>query len=353
MSQTFQNLGASLLDRSGSAYAGLAAARLLQRYPDLATQYGSDAMSAWKAHLIARTQELAVAVEFSVPEIMNSSVRWARLSFEAREVAHEHLQASLNCLRDVLAEELPETAQQPALDYLDAAAKQADSTDAIDTGLNASDAAQRLALEYVEACLSGDVRGARKMIFDALAAGREIHSIYFEVLAQALREVGRLWHAAKIGVHEEHVVTSTTLSLLAVLADRMSPTESNGKTVVGAAIDGEKHELGVRMVMDYFSMSGWNAIGLGGSVPSDDLASACRDFGADVLVVSVTLVTNLRALREAIHNVRRVSPETRIIVGGQAFEVAPGAGREAGADAVATSAESAVETGARLVGLNG
>ena len=65
MGQTFQNLGASLLDRSASAYAGLAAARLLQRYPDLAQQYGSGALSAWKAHLLARTQELAVAVEFS------------------------------------------------------------------------------------------------------------------------------------------------------------------------------------------------------------------------------------------------------------------------------------------------
>ncbi|NIW25091.1 MAG: hypothetical protein GWN29_11270, partial [Gammaproteobacteria bacterium] len=83
------------------------------------------------------------------------------------------------------------------------------------------------------------------------------------------------------------------------------------------------HDLGVRMITDFFSISGWNSVCLGSSVPGEALARAMKDFAADLLVLSVTLVTNLRFLRATVNDVRKTVADAKILVGGQAFKDAP------------------------------
>lgn len=347
----FEQLAASVLNSSASAYAGLAASKLVERHPDAARSFGPDALSVWKSHLTVRAQELAVAVEFSAPEVVRAAVEWTRGSFRARDVPEDGLRASLVCLRDVLHEELPEHARSKALEYVDGAIRTMDEPGTSSTALKADSDNERLAVAYIEACLSGHPRRAMQLILDRVDSGWDMRTIYFDVLARAQREVGRLWHAAKVGVHEEHFVTSTTLSLLSILSYRATPKIENGKTVIGAAIGGDGHDLGVRMILDFFAMAGWNSICLGSSVPGPDLARSIRDFGADLLVLSVTLVTNLRFLRASVHAVREAVPKAKILVGGQAFADAPDVWRAVGADALAMGAEEAVAAGARLVGI--
>jgi methanogenic corrinoid protein MtbC1 len=344
----FEHLGASLLSSSASAYAGLAASQLLNRHPGVAEHFAPGALSAWKTHLTARTQELAVAVEFEAPQVMNASVAWSRASFEAQQVPSEDLRASLECLRDVLAEELPEHTRQRPIEYVEGALELMDQQLSKDDALKPTSPNDQLALAYIEACLSGNPRRAKQLILDAAKTGT-LHTVYFDVLARAQQEVGRLWHAGKIGIHEEHFVTATTLSLLVLLSHQASMASEIGKTVVGAAIGGEGHELGVRMIMDFFSMAGWNSVCLGSSVPGYDIEKAVQDFEGDLLVLSVTLVTNLRFLRSTIESVRDNVPETKILVGGQAFQFAPNVWQRVGADGIAMGADEAVATAAQLL----
>ena len=351
MSADFEHLVASVLNSSASAYAGLAASMLVQRHPDTASHFGSDALGTWRMHLTARVQELAVALEFDVPQIMRSSVEWTRGSFQARDVPEADLRASLVCLREVLAQELPDQARDRAVEFVDDAMQTFAAPIQSNGALTGKTAHEQLALAYVEACLTGHARRAMRLVLDAVESGQDLHAIYFEVLGPAQFEVGRLWHAAKIGVHEEHFVTSTTASLLSLLSHRAARGAENDKVVVGAAIGGDGHDLGVRMIMDFFSMAGWHAVGLGSSVPGHDLARAVQDFKADLLVLSVTLVTNLRFLRAAVKGVRKAAPETKILLGGRAFVDAPEVWRLVGADAMAMRADDAVASGARLVGL--
>ncbi len=351
MTADFQQLAASVLNSSASAFAGLAASRLLQRHPDAGQQFGPEALSMWRTHLTARVQELAVAVEFGLPEILNSAIDWSRRSFLARDVSEHHLRASMETLREVLADELPEQARDKTLAVVDDAIRSLEAPAFSGEPLSARGNAEKLAFAYIDACLSGNARRAMRLVLDAADSGMDLHAIYFDVLARAEREMGDMWHAAKVGVHEEHFVTSTTLSLLALLAHRATPEKENGKIVVGAAIGGDGHDLGVRMIMDFFTMAGWNSICLGSSVPGPDLARAAADFKADLMVLSVTLSTNLRFLRGAVSQVREAVPNVKILLGGQAFTDAPDVWREVGADGVAMRADEAVEKAARLVGL--
>ena len=347
----FEQIASSLLSRSATAFAGHASNRLLEEYPDIAQRFATNAFSSWQSLLSMRCNELAVAIEFNCPELFSSAVDWARVSFAARDVPEKDLHSSLTCLRDVLLEELPENATGSIKPCFALALEGFDKSIAKMESLDPSDPRQRMALSYLEKCLQGDAQLAIKEVLDAVDAGLDIEDAYIDVMARAQREVGTLWHADKIGIHEEHLVTSTTFSLLALLAHRSPPAKQIPKTVVGAALGDDAHEVGVRMIMDFFAMSGWRSICLGAHLPNLDLSLAVRDFKADLLVLSATLLTHLIPVREAIREARREAPGLKVLVGGLAVGAAPELWRHLGADGYAADARTAAAAGADLIGL--
>ncbi|QYU70444.1 cobalamin-dependent protein [Leptolyngbya sp. 15MV] len=124
-----------------------------------------------------------------------------------------------------------------------------------------------------------------------------------------------------------------------------------GRSSAAASVEGNTHDLGVRFVADFFELEGWRAIYLGPSVPVADLVQGAHDFGADLVALSATLATQLRAAEDTIALLRAsdISPSVRVIVGGQGFAAAPGAWQAMGADGFASDAREAVTLGDRLV----
>lgn len=349
----YQQIAASMLESSASALAGHAANRLHEAHPEVAERFGRESFSGWRALLGVRIRELATAVELESPELFATAVDWARASFVARDVPPEDLQLGIAALREVLAEELPPPMAGGALAAVDVALHVFDHEPAPELQrVPEADANRRLSLAYLERCLSGDPQGAIRLVLDAVDEGLDVISAYVEVIAAAQREVGTLWHDSQIGIHEEHLVTSTTLSLMTLLAHREPPIESIDKTAVGAALGDDSHDIGIRMISDLFAIGGWRAICLGGRMPPEDLAAAVRDFEADLLVVSATLIPHLLTVRDSIGLVREISPEVRVLVGGLAVQNAGDLWKRIGADGHASDARSAVAVARGLVGLD-
>jgi methanogenic corrinoid protein MtbC1 len=349
----YQQIAASVLDGSASALAGHAANRLHEAHPEVTQRFGREAFSGWRALLSVRIRELATAVELESPELFVTAVDWARASFVARDVPAEDLQLAITALRDVLAEELPPPMAVQALAAVDAALAVFERDSAPDLHrVPDEDPNRRLALAYLERCLSGDPQGAIRLVLDAVDNGLDLFDAYVDVIAAAQREVGTLWHNSQIGIHEEHLVTSTTLSLMTLLAHREKPTESVDKTMVGAALGDDSHDIGIRMISDLFTIAGWRTICLGGRLPAEELAEAVSDFEADLLVVSATLIPHLLTVRDAIQMVREASPAVRVLVGGLALQSSTEVWKRIGADGHAADARSAVGVARGLVGLD-
>lgn len=344
---------ADLLEVSASGYAALGAERLLAAHPEVSARFSPDAGGAWKAALAQRIIELATALRLGEPELFLARIDWARRAFDARKVPQEDLRASLQVLAEVLAEELPAPARAGAAALLEAALKEleqplGDSGSHIDPGTGEG----RLALEYLAAVLEGDSRRAMEHILAEVDAGLAVDRAYLDVLVPAQREVGRLWHAGELGIVEEHVVTYTTERLMALLAHRATRAPANGHTVVCAAVAGNVHDIAVRVLADFFDISGWRAVHLGASVPAAELATALQYFDGELLVLSAALSVQLPKVREAIAAVRRIEDRpVRIMVGGLAFSEAPELWKKLGADGYAADARSAVRLGSELLGL--
>lgn len=342
---------ANLLDASAPAYANLAAQRLLARNPDVGRRYGAQAPSQWRSNLTQRVLDLAAAVELQSPALFGESMRWSRDLFTSRDLPADDLRASLNALSEVLLEELPEDAGPEIANTITVGARALDAPAVPPQRLDPQQPHHRLGLDYLDACMQGETTRATDMILAAVRNGMSIAEVCFDVLAPSLAEVGQLWHAGRVGVHEEHTVTAATQRLLGMLAGSATLHPRNGRTVVGATVQGNAHDTAIRMIMMLFEVEGWKAVGLGGELPPEDVAYAVRDVDAHLVVMSAMLVTQLRAMRRTIAAVRSMSPETRILVGGRAFAAAPEVARTIGADAISQDARDVTTLGAQLVGL--
>lgn len=177
--------------------------------------------------------------------------------------------------------------------------------------------------------------------------------VLLKVLVAAEREAGRMWHLGEISVGEEHLITGTTSLALGLVAGRLAAAEPNGKTVVVGSLLDNHHELAVRVAGLLLEEEGWRVIDLGSETPAEDLLGVVRDHGADLVVVSAMLVTQLDAISALARALSdgRVGSGVPLLVGGHAFDDSPNLWRTIGAAGLAPTFEDLSGEAARLVGL--
>lgn len=341
------SVAAEILEASAAGYA--AAAHALLTREGSAAPVAVDAAS-WKAHLVQRVLELAAAVRVNEPRLFAERVKWLRRAIVARGADEGRLRGALLSLRTALEQEVPANLQPMIEPALELAVTALDEALAPDTGgLDAAKPAGKLALEYLAACLEGDPQRAMHTVMAALEHGLSPTAVYTQVLVAAQKEIGQLWHVGDVSIAEERLVSETTRDLMTLIAAKYAPKESNGRTLVAAAVAGNTHELGLRAVADLFRIDGWRCLFLGSNVPAAEIARAAAAFNADLVVLNATLATQLKSLGESIETIRTIAAGRKILVGGLAFDGAPDLWRQLGADAHALTIDTAVAVGNSLM----
>jgi len=318
----------------------------------LQSRYGADAVNIWSDHFHERIMELSTAISVGRPLLFSTRVVWSKTAMLARGAQANDIDSSLDSLMQILEDAFP----QPELDLVRQCfdlAKRSD--DKVDPALSASllDAglpADRLALQYLQSVLSGNVVPAMEMVLDSLESGMSVQDIYVQVLLPVLSEVGRLWHINDISVAEEHLVTGTTQRLMAVLASRAPRKPDRGKTVVAAGVSGNVHDVGIRTLAYFFEFEGWRTIYLGPDTPRSEVAASVSIYQADLVLLSAGLSTQLETLRRTIQNIRSHKKESVIMVGGNAFAEAPELWDDLGADGFAADISEALQLAEELTG---
>jgi methanogenic corrinoid protein MtbC1 len=353
MAQSEQVL-ATILKSGARALAGYAVGEMPSLDAEGAGDSASTQFGGWRNVLAARIEELAIAVSTGRPEFFVEQVRWTRAALKARGVPPDLLRAGLEALRRVLTEQVPAELVPPALGCVERALAGFGSEPAgLSPRLTAEGVEDRLAVTYLVAILEGDRRAACRLILNAADEGRSASDLYLRVLQPALEELGRMWVLGEINVAEEHFATATTRLVMTQLHARDVCRAGNGKTLVAAAVVGNQHDLGVQMVADMFETDGWRVIQLGSNVPAEDLAQAVEFYEADLVALSVSLVTQLPALEETVSAIRasRQGAAVKILVGGCGLAGNPDLAKSQGAHGFAANAIEAVARGRELVGL--
>jgi methanogenic corrinoid protein MtbC1 len=207
-----------------------------------------------------------------------------------------------------------------------------------------------LATAYLQALLRGERHIACKLILDAAQSGIAVRDLYLQVFQPTQYEIGRLWQVNQISVAQEHYCTAAAQLIMSQLYPYVFGGEKTRGALVAACVSGELHEVGVRMVSDFFEMDGWRTYYLGANMPMAAVVQAVVQHQADVLAISATITYHARAVESLILAVRR-TPEcgrVKILVGGYPFKTDPGLWRMIGADGSAPDAPEAVLLANRL-----
>ncbi len=332
------------LDARAAELAALVVADHYARVPELETRYGP----AGRAHCVSDATRhigyLARSLSSREPAIWLEYLRWGKSLLAGLNIATTDLEENLISLRTVLARELGE-AGAPAVEAVDRGlAELPNMRTEIEPYVQPSAPFGDVAVAYVEALIQGRRGDAMKLIHDEVAKGTELRDLYLHVFQPSQYEVGRRWQINQLSVAQEHYCTAATQLIISSLYVHLFSGEPRDRCIVATCVSGDMHELGVRMVADFFEMDGWQSVYLGANTPVRGVVEMVEEHRPDVVALSVTIADHLPALRELILALR-ASPAGRdaiIIVGGYPFRMTPSLYVEYGADGAASDAQAAV-----------
>lgn len=329
--------------------ADLTVARQYARQPEVWKPYGDPGREKSIRDVGYHLTYLAEAVEADDPTLFSEYLAWVKVLFANLGFPPESLKVTLDCMEQVLGETLPPVEREAVLGLLQASRQAYDRFPlTVASYLEGEGALQQLARRYLQALLKMDRRSASQMILDAVASGVNIKDLYLQVFQPVQWEIGRLWQLNQISVAQEHFCTAATQMVMSQLypyifqrlaEERPGPP----RRIVVACVGGELHEIGARMVADFFEMSGWDACYLGANTPAEDLQRTVIERRPEILALSATMTFHVSKVAQIIQEMRRqFDRPLRILVGGHPFNLSAGLWQRVGADGYAPDAEAAV-----------
>ena len=294
---------------------------------------------------------LIEALTESDPTIFANYVAWLKQLFEGLKFPPEALPKMLECTREVLRERLPEEMSSVTQEYIDAAATRIEHESLSQSSFITEDLPLHdLATRYLNALLCGERHLASNMILEAVEKGASIKDIYLYVFQRSQYEIGRLWHLNIASVAQEHYCSAATQLIMSQLYQYIFSSEKTGRRLVAACVGGELHEIGIRMVADFFEMDGWDTYYMGANTPTSTIIEAIDSHQPDVLAISASMPFHRKTLKELIATVRDHDTDGRvkILVGGYALRSSQDLWIKLGADGFADDAQQAVSLANRI-----
>lgn len=325
-----------------------------ERHPGLMKRYGEAGKVRCYEDAVFHLKFLVEALTMKLPDLYANYILWVEAMLKARNIPKEDLHDNLEFVQQAIHEILGSQYSIVTKEYIAAAReKLKENTEEISSYITVNNPLKEEVGTYLEYLLQGKRREATLLITELIQQGVSIKDIYQFIFQVSQYEVGRLWQCNKITVAHEHYCTAATQQIMAGLYQHIFSTKRKGKTLVACSISGELHELGIRMVTDFFEMDGWDTYYLGANMPDNQLQEALIEYKADVLALSVTLPTHVSKAALLIKKIRGNSEfkNIKIMVGGYPFLTNPDLWQRIAADAYAQNADQAITRANELVNL--
>jgi methanogenic corrinoid protein MtbC1 len=208
-----------------------------------------------------------------------------------------------------------------------------------------------LANEYLNLLIEGNRHEAMELILEMVESGISVKEIYLNVFEKVQREIGALWQMNKITVAQEHYMTASTQLIMARLYPHIFNNKKKDHQMIATCVPGELHEMGIRMVADFFEMEGWRTYYIGANTPITSLMNTLKEKMPDILAISSTIPTHVEKVSEMISKIKTEfgKEAPKILVGGYPFNLDRELWKKVGSDGYASDAEDAIESAKKLL----
>lgn len=203
---------------------------------------------------------------------------------------------------------------------------------------------QNLYDQFLSFLNKGDRLGCLNLIIDRLQKNDiDIVTLYDEILTPSLRE-SSLEKNRLFNVWEEHLRTSIVRTVIEncypyVVRERDYKYHSRhqGRVIVVCPPE-ELHEIGARMVADFFVLCGYDSMYIGANTPRTDIIDVIQHVIPQYIAISVSNHYNLVAARRTIQKINELrdinNADFKIIAGGLAFKQNPSVCEDIGIDII-------------------
>lgn len=193
--------------------------------------------------------------------------------------------------------------------------------------------------EFLELLEAENKQMAVQYALDLLDSGKmDVKNLYVQILTPALNKMECRLDDRNICIWKEHVRTAIVRTIVEccypyVIKERDKFGLAQNKTAVVLCPPEEYHDLGARMVADFFTLCGWNAIFVGSNTPYEDFYNAAKLIRPDIIAISITNYYTLVVARKIIVDLKSLLGDTtKIVVGGYAVRESSGNFETLGAD---------------------
>ncbi|OFV69081.1 MULTISPECIES: cobalamin B12-binding domain-containing protein [Acetobacterium] len=182
--------------------------------------------------------------------------------------------------------------------------------------------------KFVECLENDDKPNAVRVALDALETGKVgIVELYTELLIPAQNKMELEERRESVAIWKEHFRTSVVRTVIEYCYPRVvnegmrNSFKSGRKKIVVFCPSEEYHDIGARMIADFFILCGHQVYFLGGNTPPAALLQAMVRLRPEAIAMGVSNYFNLVAAKRTIEDVRKImGSETAIILGGAAFK---------------------------------
>ncbi len=321
--------------------------------PELKKRYSSREIKLYKQDTKYHFSYLAESIANNQVHLFEEYLRWCKTLFMEMNIPEHDMLINLELIRDLLKANFSGEASQEIEQYMNAGIEAFKAQyKKPESFITKEDTLESLAGQYLNALLNVDRRKALDLIMQAHQDGVSIKDLYLKVFQPVQHEIGRLWQLNQISVAQEHYVTASTQLIMSQLYPYLFSDTKKEKNMLVSCISGELHEIGARMVADFFEMEGWNTFYMGANTTLSSIIKTIKDYDASLLAVSATMTFNLDPVRQLIADVKQKAGMDclKIIVGGYPFNTARDLWKTVGADGYAPDAREAINLANSLVG---
>lgn len=350
MNPLYQTIGQAIESQKDD-FARLIVDEQWARNPQFQLRYGEAGYAKCVQDVRYNLAYLSQAITANSPPLFATYMNWVKVLFTGLNIPICELEESLEITGTLLQQRFPE-AVAIVRNFVDLGLQcLANAPEILPSFMAESDRLSELAHQYLGSLLRGERSVASRLILDAVAQGTSIKEIYLHVFQPSQYEIGRLWQMNQMSVAQEHYSTAATQLIMSQLYSHIFTTKRNGRSMVATGVGGELHEIGLRMVADFFEMEGWDTYYLGSNTPASTIVQTLTERKADILAISVTMTFHIQLVADLIARVRTMDPGRRIkiLTGGYPFNIEQDLWRQVGADGYAANAEQAIATATALL----
>lgn len=175
--------------------------------------------------------------------------------------------------------------------------------------------------EYIKLIFNNELDRALKFILNLKKMNFSIKDIYLNVFRESLYKIGDMWENNEIDVGDEHYFSESTKIIMSHIFVNEFNHEENQKNIICGTIEGEYHEIGIKMISDLLYAEGFNINYLGTNVPIKSYMRFLNKNNFDAILISVTLKKNLDNLKKLVKSIKKEDnlKKLMVIVGGYPF----------------------------------